>query len=162
MKDGQSPKGLVEGAVEKWRGSRAEGGEGGGNLPLLVVKTRTRLAKDEGRRIFMFFGTPFPEPLLEGPRANLCSSLSIKSIYAYAHAADPVNSLRRNSLRHQTLETPLCRFYKVPIPWTQRHPRDPTPTPTPQPSAPFGVRGPRGPLGLFRSHSEWKVISSGR
>ena len=102
-----------------------------------------------------------------------------KSIYAKAHAADPVYSLRWNSL-HQTLETPLCRFYKVPIPWTQRHPRDPTPTPTPQgtqgdprgpkgtqgdpraPSAPLGGMGPWGPLGLFRSHFEWKVIPNGR
>ena len=29
------------------------------------------------------------------------------------------------------------------------------------PSAPFGGMGPGGPLGLFRSHSEWKAISSG-
>ena len=29
LKGGQSPKGLVEGGVEKWRGSRAEGGWGG-------------------------------------------------------------------------------------------------------------------------------------
>ena len=35
LEDGQSPKGLVEGGVEKWRGSRAEGGGGEGkvNLP---------------------------------------------------------------------------------------------------------------------------------
>ena len=54
LEDGQPPKGLLRGAVEKWRGSRAEGGRGGGNLPLLVVNTRTRLAKDEGRRTFDF------------------------------------------------------------------------------------------------------------
>ena len=66
----------------------------------------------------------------------------LKSIYAKAHAADPVYSLRRNPLRHLTFETPFPRFYKVPIPWTQRHPRDPTPTPTPQ-----GTQGPKGPGG---------------
>ena len=68
----------------------------------------------------------------------------------------------------------------MPIPWTQRHPRDP-PHPTPpqgtqrDPRGPKGPKGrgqggpkgprgmgPWGPLGLFRSHSEWKVISSGR
>ena len=27
-----------------------------------------------------------------------------------------------------TFETPFSRFYKVPIPWTQRHPWGPTPT----------------------------------
>ena len=82
-----------------------------------------------------------------------------------AHAADPVNSLRRNSLRHQTLETPLCRFYKVPIPWTQRHPRGPKGTQRAQgkgegpkggqgnprdPRGPKGTHGvPRGPKGAF-------------
>ena len=30
------------------------------------------------------------------------------------------------------------------------------------PSAPFGGMGPGGPLGLFRSHSEWKAISNGK
>ena len=64
------------------------------------------------------------------------AQLLLKSIYANAHAADPVYSLRRNPLRHLTFETPFSRFYKVPIPWTQSHPRDPTPTPTP--------KGPKG------------------
>ena len=68
---------------------------------------------------------------------------SLKFIYAYAHAADPVYSLRRNPLRHLTFETPFSRFYKVPIPWTQRHPRGPTPTPNP-PRDPRGPKGPRG------------------
>ena len=27
---------------------------------------------------------------------------------------------------------------------------------------PWGGMGPRGPLGLYRSHSEWKAVSSGR
>ena len=83
------------------------------------------------------------------PSTNL-----LKSIYAYAHAADPVYSLRRNPLRHLTFETSFSRFYKVPIPWTQRHPRDPTPTPTPQgtqgdPRA-RGGGGARGTQGRLR------------
>ena len=73
------------------------------------------------------------------------STLSIKSKYAYAHAADPVYSLRRNSLRHQTLEASLCRFYKVPIPWGV--PRDPKGTHG-SPRGPMGTQGdPRGPKG---------------
>ena len=95
-----------------------------------------------------------------------------KSIYAKAHAADPVYSLRWNSL-HQTLETPLCRFYKVPIPGeggtrgpkgpkgTQGDPRGPKGTQG-RLRRPWGGMGPWGPLGLFRSHSAWKAISSGR
>ena len=61
----------------------------------------------------------------------------------YAHAADPVYFFRRNSLRHQTFETPFCRFYRVPNPWdpglggnpwgTQGDPR--------APSAPLGGGG---------------------
>ena len=66
-----------------------------------------------------------------------------KSKYAKAHAADPVYSLRWNSL-HQTLETPLCRFYKVPIPG-EGGPEDQG-----DPRGPKGTQGdPRGPKGAF-------------
>ena len=65
-------------------------------------------------------------------------------------------------LRHQTLETPFRRFNKVPIPWggpkgTQGNSRVPKGTQgyLRAPSAPLGGMGPRGPLGLYRSHSEW-------
>ena len=110
--------------------------------------------------------------------------LKIQSKYAYAHAADPVYSLRRNPLRHLKFETPVSRFYKVPIPWTRRHPRDPTP---PTPRDPGGSKGPReggghgdprghwggggGPMGPFgvipkpfrmESHFESKVITNGK
>ena len=90
-----------------------------------------------------------------------------KSKYAYAHAADPVSSLRWNPLRHLTFETPFSRFYKVPIPWTQRHPRDPTP-PQP-PKGPKGTqrargrgpgaKGPREPKGDQRGSSRSREIS---
>ena len=142
-------------------GPEAQGGRGGGGegkpCPLQRVNTR-RGSANLGQKI---------DP--QGPFGQINS----ESIYAYAHAADPVYSLRRNPLRHLAFETPFSRFYKVPIPWTQRHPRDPTPTPTPQgtqgdPRGPKGTHGdPRGgkgpwdPLGLFRSHSEWNAISSG-
>ena len=94
------------------------------------------------------------------PSTNL-----LKSIYAKAHAADPVYSLRRNPLRHLTFETPFSRFYKVPIPWTQRHPRDPTPTPTPQGTQGDpkgqgkGAKGPREPKGDQRGSSRSREIS---
>ena len=100
------------------------------NVPLIPT-TAGPLAQQLPRALF-------PKGTREARLTNL-----LKSIYAYAHAADPVCSFRRNSLRHQTLETPLCHFYKVPIPWTQRHPRDTTPTPTPR-----GTQGdPKGPGG---------------
>ena len=63
----------------------------------------------------------------------------------------PAYTLRLASIRHQTLETPLCHFYKVPIPWTQGHPRDPTPTPRIPPGTPPGPgegeggKGAKGP-----------------
>ena len=101
-----------------------------------------------------------------------------------AHTRRPAYTLCRSSIRHQTLETPPCRLYKVPIPGTQGHPRDPTPTPTPQGTqggakGPGGARGPKGafgalggdgPMGPFgvipkplrmESHFEWKVITKG-
>ena len=72
-------------------------------------------------------------------------------------------------LRHQTLETPFRRFNKVPIPWggpkgTQGNPGVPKGTEGYRraPSAPLGGMGPRGPLGLYRSHSEWYPVSTGR
>ena len=66
-------------------------------------------------------------------------------------------------LRHQTLKAPFRRFNKVPIPWggpkgTQRNPRVPKGY-LRAPSAPLGGMGPRGPLGLYRSHSEWNSVS---
>ena len=125
--------------------------------------------------------SPFPQG-----DARSASDFLLKSIYAKAHAADPVYSLRRNPLRHLTFETSFSRFYKVPIPWTQRHPRDPTPTPTPQgtqgdpraqggggqggPKGAFGALGGDGPMGPFgvipkpfrmECHFEWKVITKG-
>ena len=33
------------------------------------------------------------------------------TLYAYAHAADPENSLRQSSLRQPNFETPFCRSY---------------------------------------------------
>ena len=69
-------------------------------------------------------------------------------------------------LRHQTLETPFRRFNKVPIPWggpkgTQGNPRVPKGTEG-RLRRPWGGMGPRGPLGLYRSHSEWNPVSTGR
>ena len=95
----------------------------------------------------IWVGSAHSKPHIFRPKFNQ------KSKYAYAHAADPVSSLRWNPLRHLTFETPFSRFYKVPIPWTQRHPRDPTPTPTPQGTQGDpkgqgkGAKGPRGPKG---------------
>ena len=65
-------------------------------------------------------------------------------------------------LRHQTLETPFRRFNKVPIPWggpkgTQGNPRVPKGTEG-RLRRPSGGMGPRGPLGLYRSHSEWNPV----
>ena len=96
----------------------------------------------------IWVGSAHSKPHIFRPKFNQ------KSKYAYAHAADPVSSLRWNPLRHLTFETPFSRFYKVPIPWTQRHPRDPTPTPTPQgtqgdPRA-RGGGGARGTQGRLR------------
>ena len=104
-----------------------------------------------------------------------------KSIYAKAHAADPVHSLRWNSLRHQTLETAFCHFNKVPIPWgdpreprgsqgAQRNPRDPRDPRDPRaPSAPLGgwAHGalwgyseaiPNGKSFRVEGNFEWKAI----
>ena len=102
-----------------------------------------------------------------------------KSIYAYAHPADPVNSLLQ-SRSATKLSRPLCRFYKVPIPWgdpgegprgpkgdpkgtqgepkgpkgTQREPRDPK-----DPKGPKGNQGdprdPRAPLAPFGGWILW-------
>ena len=100
-----------------------------------------------------------------------------------AHTRRPAYTLRLASIRHQTLETPLSRFYKVPIPWTQGHPGTPPPPQENPPGTPPGPgegeggKGPKGPGGrwkgwahgalwgyseaipngkLFRSQSEWK------
>ena len=68
-------------------------------------------------------------------------------------------------LRHQTLETPFCRFNKVPIPWGRAY-MDPRKPQGAQgylraPSAPLGGMGPRAALVLYRSHSEWNPVSIG-
>ena len=49
----------------------------------------------------------------------------------------------------------------MPNPWDPGGPKEPQGDPR-APSAPLGGMGPWDPLGLFRSHSEWKAISSGR
>jgi len=107
----------------------------------------------------IWVGSAHSKPHIFRPKFNQ------KSKYAYAHAADPVSSLRWNPLRHLTFETPFSRFYKVPIPWTQRHPRDPTPTPTPQGTQGDpkgqgkGAKGPREPKGDQRGSSRSREIS---
>ena len=86
----------------------------------------------------------------QGLQASLFPiTIPSKSKYAKAHAADPVYSLRWNSL-HQTLETPLCRFYKVPIPWgggTQGGPRQPKGKPKGTQGTRWDPRGPKGAQG---------------
>ena len=60
----------------------------------------------------------------------------------------PNHSLESQMAANQALEPEIA-------PWDPRG--DPR-----APSAPFGGMGPGGPLGLFRSHSEWKAISNGK
>ena len=105
----------------------------------------------------------------------------IKYSLRSAHTRRPAYTLRLASIRHQTLAPQLCRFYKVPIPWTQGHPRDPTPpqenppgTPPPGPRGGWGPRalgavgrdGPMGPLGVipkpFRMVSYSEAIPNGK
>jgi hypothetical protein len=56
--------------------------------------------------------------------------------------------------------TPLCRFYKVPIPGAQRHPRDPTPTPPPRDPHPTPTPLPPHPPHTSTRYSG--VITDGR
>ena len=79
-----------------------------------------------------------------------------------AHTRRPAYTLRLASIRHQILEKPLCRFYKVPIPWAQGHPRDP-PSPQenppgipPRPGEGEGGKGAKGPGGHWggRAHGD--------
>ena len=78
-----------------------------------------------------------------------------------AHTRRPAYTLRLASIRHQTLETPLCRFYKVPIPWTQGHPRDPTPTPRKPPGDPPRARGRGGGQGAKGAGGHWEGWANG-
>ena len=50
-----------------------------------------------------------------------------------------------------------------PLGWAQGDPREPQGAQgyLRAPSAPLGGMGPRGPLGLYRSHSEWNPVSIG-
>ena len=111
--------------------------------------------------VFSYFSDPFPEVILAGPKRRPRLNFLLKSKYAYAHAADPVYSLRRNSPRHQTLEASSCRFYKVPIPWggpkgSQGNPRGAQGAQG-DPREPKGIQGnprktqrdPKGPKGAF-------------
>ena len=50
--------------------------------------------------------------------------------------------------------TPLCHFYKVPVPGAQRHPRDPTPK-GPPPHSYSGVITDGRPFRM-ESHSKWE------
>ena len=61
LEDGQPPKGLLRGAVEKWRGSRAEGWS---------IHARASLKTRVGE-FLCFFQTLFQRSFLEAPSANL-------------------------------------------------------------------------------------------
>ena len=86
-----------------------------------------------------------------------------------AHTRRPAYTLRLYLFLHQSLETQHCRPYLIEIPGggardpkgtqgDQMGPKGGARGPQRAPSAPFGGMGPWGPLGLFRSHSEWSVI----
>ena len=87
--------------------------------------------------------------------------LKIQSKYAYAHAADPVSSLRYSHSatklsRRLSVASTRCRSLGV-------DPRGPKGTPgCPRvPKGAFGALGGDGPTG-HRSHSEWNPVSTGR
>ena len=87
-----------------------------------------------------------------------------------AHAADPVYSLRQNPLRQLNFETPFPRFYRAQktggtdgacAPFGERRALRARTGGRALRARSLGGMGPWGPLGLFRSHSEWKAISNG-
>ena len=100
-------------------------------------------------------------------------------LHAPRMPADPVNSLWQKPLRHQSFETPLCRFYNVPIPLGgtqgggrggQGKPRGPKGAQR-EPKGAFGALGGDGPMGhfgvipkLFRMESnfEWSLNCAGK
>ena len=70
-----------------------------------------------------------------------------KSLYAYAHAADPEYSLRQSTLRQLSFETPFCRPYLIEIPGRGGDPGEPR-APKGTQWDPRGGKGrPRGPKG---------------
>ena len=85
--------------------------------------------------------------------------LIFKSIYAYAHPADPVNSLRQ-SRSATKLSRPLCRFYKVPIPWGDpwEGPRGPKGDPKGTQGDPKGPKGTKGNQGTQRAQRDPRGI----
>ena len=111
-------------------------------------------------------------------------NLLIKILIRYAHAADPVYYLRLSSLRQLNTETRFCSLYRAQTPRPTTQAQGTKGTQGPNPKGPRGTKGPRdqrargqgpgtkgigakggqrgpsGPLGYFRSYSEWMVITS--
>ena len=133
----------------------------------------------------MFFQNPLPETNFRVSKRQPMPQLLLKSITLARSPADPVHSLRGNDAPPPEFRDALVSLLQGADPLA----RGPHPHPTPKgpgtqgqgakrdqgnqrdprgakgPKGAFGAlwgMGPWGPLGLFRSHSKCKVISSGR
>ena len=117
--------------------------------------------------MFMFFPNPLPETFLRGSKCQPMLNLLINpntltrmppTQYPLSGKVDPPPN-SRDAL-------PLLQQGADPLGWG--HPRGPQGTPGyPKGTQgrlrrPWGGMGPRGPLGLYRSHSEWNPVSTGR